>query len=111
MSTAGRPSSDPVALLADLRTPAEPDELRRLWRRSVLDGEPWEPAAASDVGSLLWEHWGRTLQAAGMDSEAFTAVLVGYRRELWLWMIGERQWEPAIAGLVGRVRRRLPPVS
>jgi hypothetical protein len=44
-----------------------------------------------------------------MDREAFIDVVVGYGRELWLWLMGERQWGQFLDGLAGRVTRRLPP--
>ncbi len=64
--------------------------------------------AAGDVGGLLWAAWGEVIAGAGMGRVAFDAIVDGYRRELWLWVIGERQWEPTIAGLAGRLVRRMP---
>jgi hypothetical protein len=43
-----------------------------------------------------------------MDREAFVDVVIAYGRELWLWLMGERQWDEFLAGLAGRVSRRLP---
>jgi hypothetical protein len=43
-----------------------------------------------------------------MDREAFVDVIISYRRELWLWLMGERQWDQCVSGLAGRVARRLP---
>jgi len=48
------------------------------------------------------------LEPLSMDREAFVDVIISYRRELWLWLIGERTWEQCISGLAGRVARRLP---
>jgi hypothetical protein len=38
-------------------------------------------------------------------------MVLDYRRELWLWLAGERTWAHACSGLVGRVGRRLSPVD
>ncbi len=34
--------------------------------------------------------------------------MVAYKRELWLWLAGDRQWLPFLTGLAGRVVRRMP---
>jgi hypothetical protein len=43
-----------------------------------------------------------------MDRDRFGEIVAGYRRELWLWVMGERTWAQAAGGLLGRVQRRLP---
>jgi hypothetical protein len=43
-----------------------------------------------------------------MDRETFVDVVTAYGRELWLWLMGERQWDEFVTGLAGRVSRRLP---
>ncbi len=34
------------------------------------------------------------------------AACAGYRRELWLWLAGERTWQQCAGGLAGRISRR-----
>jgi hypothetical protein len=91
--------------------PEEPVELRRR-TRALIEEDPAEGAAVVDAGNWiadpLWGVWGPALQAAGMDRDHFGEIVAGYRRELWLWVMGERTWAQAAGGLLGRVRRRLP---
>ena len=96
---------------AQLEVPPEPVELHRELRTGLLAGQPFRPTAGAAVSELLWHRWGPGLQAAGMDRLAFGAVVDGHRRELWLWVVGDRRWEPVVVGLAGRVLRRLPEKS
>jgi len=88
----------------------EPLEIRLGLRQALLDGADWREGFSSDIciGVVLWERWRPSLEPAGMDREAFVDVVVGYGREIWLWLMGERQWDECLVGLAGRVRRRLP---
>ena len=62
---------------------------------------------ADGVGEWLWGRW-RVLERSGVDRAAFAEVLGGYRRELWLWLAGERTWAQCCSGLLGRLARRFP---
>jgi hypothetical protein len=88
----------------------EPVEIQEGLRRALLDGADWREGFSSDIciGVVLWERWRPALEPEGMDREAFVDVVVGYGREVWLWLMGERQWDEFLSGLAGRVRRRLP---
>ena len=94
-----------------LSLPEEPVELRRR-TRALVEQDPDRGAAVVDAGAFLadplWERWGAALEPAGMDRDRFAAVVADYRRELWLWVMGERTWAQSAGGLLGRVRRRLP---
>jgi hypothetical protein len=94
-----------------LTLPEEPAELRRR-TRALVEQDPGRGAAVVAAGAFvadpLWERWGPALAAAGMDRDRFGAIVAGYRRELWLWVMGERTWAQSGGGLLGRVRRRLP---
>jgi len=94
-----------------LSLPEEPVELRRR-TRALIEQDPVEGTAVVDAGAWiadpLWGSWGPALAAAGMDRERFGAVVAGYRRELWLWVMGERTWAQSAGGLLGRLQRRLP---
>lgn len=92
----------------DLELPPEPSALRQEIRRDVLDGQDWQQRFGDGlgVGELLWEGWGQPLEAAGVDRSTFESVVRAYRRELWFWVLGERTWAQAAAGLAGRLRRR-----
>jgi hypothetical protein len=95
----------------DLPLPEEPVALRDRVR-ALVEQEPDRGAALIDGGAWiadpLWERWGPLLEPAGMSRERFLHVVAGYRRELWLWVMGERTWAQSAGGLLGRVRRRLP---
>jgi hypothetical protein len=91
-----------------LHTPSPPADQQR-WRDAVLEGEDLADVLAGPGGPIewLWRRW-RTLEREGLDFEAFAAIVLAYRRELWLWMAGERTWAHCCAGLIGRIERRLP---
>ena len=94
-----------------LSLPEEPVELRRR-TRALVEQDPGRGAAVVDAGAFvadpLWERWGPALERAGMDRDRFGGIVAGYRRELWLWVMGERTWAQSAGGLLGRVQRRLP---
>jgi hypothetical protein len=94
-----------------LSVPEEPVELRRR-TRALIEEDPTRGAAVVDAGlwiaDPLWERWGPALEPAGMPRGRFDQVVAAYRRELWLWVMGERTWAQSAGGLLGRVRRRLP---
>ena len=93
-----------------LDLPEEPAELRVGLRDGLLNGGDWREGFSDDVciGVWLWERWRAALEPAGCPRESFIDVVIGYRREIWLWLAGERTWEQCVAGLAGRVGRRLP---
>ena len=100
-----------MTLAPDLSLPEEPVELRRR-TRALVEEDPDRGAAVVDAGAFLadplWERWGPDLEGAGMDRDRFGGIVAGYRRELWLWVMGERTWAQSAGGLLGRIRRRLP---
>jgi hypothetical protein len=91
--------------------PGEPADLRAK-TRALLEDWPEEGASvirdAAFVADLLWEGWGEDLERAGIDRDRFLEISRGYSDELRLWVVGERPWDHCVAGLAGRVRRRLP---
>jgi hypothetical protein len=94
-----------------LPLPDEPAELRTE-TRSLLEESPEEGSRligeATFVADLLWEDWGEGLEEAGMGHGRFLEISRGYANELRLWVVGERPWDHCVAGLAGRVWRRLP---
>jgi len=102
----------PPGLSPTLALPDEPVELRRR-TRALIEDDPARGTAVVDAGAWiadpLWGVWGPALRPAGMDRDRFGEIVAGYRRELWLWVMGERTWAQAAGGLLGRVQRRLPP--
>jgi hypothetical protein len=90
--------------------PEEPVEMRDALRDALLGGADWRAGFSDDVcvGLWLWERWRPALEPVGLDREAFVEIIISYRRELWLWLMRERLWDQCVAGLAGRVARRLP---
>ena len=91
--------------------PEEPAELRDRTRALAAR----DPDAAGGllgrgdwIAEPLWRAWGPALESAGLDRAWLRRLAVDYRRELWLWVAGERTWAQCAGGLLGRVRRRLP---
>lgn len=95
----------------DLAPPPEPADLRASARRAALDetdgvaSSSWWQALAQ----FLWRWWAPSLSAAKLAEGDFTDMVGTSRRELWLWVAGERTWDHTAGALAGRVRRRLPP--
>jgi hypothetical protein len=91
-----------------LHLPDEPTVRAEAWLAQVLDGQDLADVLAAPDGltNWLWARWS-TLASAGMSQETFAAIVREYRRELWLWLAGERTWVQACSGLLGRVGRRV----
>lgn len=92
-----------------LELPDEPEDIRMALRDAVLAGQDWREGFSDDVciAVWLWERWRPTLEPGGMSREEFVDAVIAYRREIWLWLLGDRQWFPLVTGLAGRVLRRL----
>ena len=69
-------------------------------RKELADGR-W-------LADELWSSWREELEPLGADRAAVAAAAAGLARELWLWVMGERQWAEVAALLYGRVARHLP---
>jgi hypothetical protein len=97
-----------------LPLPKEPGELRAQ-TRALLEDWPEDGARVIDdatfVADPLWGEWGEALEGAGMDRGRFVEIARGYSGELRLWVVGERPWDHCVAGLAGRVQRRLPSAA
>ena len=93
-----------------LEFPEEPEALRVGLRDALLAGGDWREGFSDDIciGVLLWSRWQPALEPAGCSREEFVDIVVADRRELWLWLLGDRRWEQYVSGLAGRVIRRLP---
>lgn len=100
----------PGLLPPRLHLPDEPIGRREEWRAAVLDGRSLADVVGGheSIARWLWARWS-ALESFGTREETFAAVVVGYRRELWLWLLGERMWKQCCAGLIGRLERRVGP--
>ncbi len=91
-----------------LHLPDEPTLLGERWAAEVLSGRPLDQVLCDEGGLAPWLYARWTpLSGRGCSEEDLAQVLVGYRRELWLWLMGERTWSQAISGLIGRLVRRV----
>jgi len=91
-----------------LHLPDEPTARSEGWLASVLDGEDLAGVLTQDDGLVpwLWTRW-RSLAGAGLGEEDLGQIVLGYRREVWLWLAGERTWTQCCSGLIGRITRRI----
>lgn len=88
--------------------PDEPTVRAEGWLAAVLDGREIEAVLTEPDGVVpwLWTRW-RYLASAGLDEDELTVIALGYRREIWLWLAGERTWTQCCSGLIGRISRRI----
>jgi len=114
-----------------LDLPAEPLDLKVALRRAMLGVEeplgelsggasggpsavsPGVPAAVADatcLGVWLWSRWQPALEPRGCTREQCIDTVAGLRREVVLWLLGDRVWHQLVSSLAGRVSRRLPPL-
>jgi hypothetical protein len=93
-----------------LPLPEEPVALKNK-TRSLLEQSPEAGqqllAAGEWIAAPLWKRWRIELVPYGMKRAQFLGIVVGYRNELRLWVMGERPWDHCVAGLAGRVARRV----
>jgi hypothetical protein len=92
-----------------LHVPDEPSALAVVWADEVVgEGRDLEAVlrGADGLALWLWSRW-RSLGAVGVSEEDLERVVVDYRREIWLWLAGERTWAQCCSGLIGRINRRL----
>lgn len=98
-----------VTVAPELHLPDEPVARAVTWTAAVIgEGRDLTEVltAADGLVPWLWSRW-RTLASAGMSEDDLARVVVDYRREIWLWLAGERTWVPCCSGLIGRIGRRL----
>jgi hypothetical protein len=96
-----------VTVSLDLHVPDEPVVRAERWLRAVQEGQDFDTVltGADGLSTWLWSRW-RSLTTVGVDEAALTAIVAEYRRELWLWLAGERTWAQCCSGLIGRIARR-----
>jgi hypothetical protein len=92
--------------------PDEPTARAQEWLSQVLGGQKLADVLRADGGFVewLWSRWS-ALRQAGVTRAEFEGIVLGYRREIWLWLAGERIWTQCCAGLIGRVGRRIGQVD
>lgn len=110
MATVERVTLVELACGARLELPDEPGKLREGLRDALLAGQDPRDGFSDDIciGVWLWREWQPALEPLGLSREDFITLVSAYHRELWLWLIGDRQWAQFVSGLAGRIARRLP---
>lgn len=101
-----------VVAAPTLHLPDEPAARARGWLTKVLEGQNLADVLSGEDGVVewLWARWS-VLQQAGVTRAEFEGIVLGYRREIWLWLAGERVWTQCCGGLIGRVDRRIGQVT
>ena len=91
-----------------LHVPDEPTARAAQWFAAVVDGSDLAEVLAADDGVVewLWTRW-RSLASAGIEESDLRTIVLAYRREIWLWLAGERTWAQCCSGLIGRISRRI----
>lgn len=95
-----------------LHMPDEPTARAAVWLAQVVDGDELVTVLRGEDGFVewLWSRWS-ALGQGGVTHDEFEGIVVGYRREIWLWLAGERIWTQCCSGLIGRVSRRIVQVD
>jgi hypothetical protein len=102
-----------------LHVPDEPVTKLGEWRRAIEKGANGdevilgplpdiyvESPKMTPVAEWLWTRW-KHLGTFGITEDQFTSIVGGAKRELWLWLAGERTWSSVCSALAGRVQRRI----
>ncbi|MDA8343262.1 MAG: hypothetical protein M0007_13715 [Actinomycetota bacterium] len=98
-----------------LELPTEPLDLKVVLRRAMLGVEARSGTSDAYVdetclGAWLWSRWQPVLEPRGCTREQCIDIVAGLRREVVLWLLGDRAWPQLVSSLAGRVSRRLPPL-
>jgi hypothetical protein len=90
------PAPEPTALRQRMRARAEdaPAQARQ------------ELAEGSWIAPWLWAEWGPDLEPSGLSESDLAGEAGRWAKELWLWVMGERQWPEVAALLYGGTLRR-----
>jgi hypothetical protein len=90
-----------------LHVPDEPVARAEDWLHAVRQGRDLDDVLRGDDGivSWLWSRW-RSIGPAGLSEADLEKIVLDYRREVWLWLAGERTWVQCCSGLIGRITRR-----
>jgi hypothetical protein len=97
-----------VATAPVLHVPDEPTGRAERWLAAVLDGRELGDVLTAEDGVVdwFWARW-RSLTSVGLDESDLRTIVLAYRREIWLWLAGERTWAQCCSGLIGRISRRI----
>jgi hypothetical protein len=97
----------PVAASDALKMLDEPMEvLAEL--RAIAAAEPAaaRSAAPGKLAAYAVDIWADQLEGLGVSPSVVTHAFVTIRREIWLWLEGDRRWDQLAGHLAARVLRR-----
>ncbi|MGO8874502.1 MAG: hypothetical protein ACLQNG_01875 [Acidimicrobiales bacterium] len=96
-----------VAASETLTVIEEPLEVKSELRR-ILTTEPAAARSAAPrmLASHALESWAEELEARAVSPAVVTHAFETSRREIWLWLAGDRRWEQLAGHLGARVLRR-----
>ena len=87
--------------------PPEPAGLRASLQALALDHPAAAVGAAADrVAGALAEAAAGEVVCLCIGPAALRSAARSYKREIWLWVMGERRWEQTAESIVGRAARR-----
>lgn len=100
-----------MVMLAEAAVPCaehlpEPAGLREELLEITLERPGAAGELAERLGQVLATAWREELACAGVSADALVAAARGWPRELRLWVVGERRWQPTAESLFGRALRR-----
>ena len=86
----------------------EPSALREKLRDLARNDPEFAQSEAIRLFSAwLWRRWRPELSPFSYTPRELRGLLGGDRRELWLWVMGDRPFAQLAEGVAGRVTRRL----
>ncbi|MGH9169812.1 MAG: hypothetical protein ACRD0Z_02915 [Acidimicrobiales bacterium] len=62
--------------------------------------------APRELAAWATQHWGDRVANLGMGDEALFEAFQSCRREIWLWVTGDRRWSQLASSLTARIARR-----
>ena len=111
-----RPAGTPVqagspGVVLDAERLAEPAGLRdELYELALVDSALARREAAPRLGAWIVDSLAGEADSGPCRSQlevAIRAASASSTREIWLWVMGERRWEPTAAAMLGRAARRM----
>jgi len=102
------PALEQEELRARLERLEEPLRLRTKLRDLARTDAALAQSEANRLFSAwLWRRWQPELAPFGFSPRDLRRLLVADRRELWLWVMGDRPFAQLAEGVSGRVTRRI----
>jgi len=91
-------------------SPPEPTELRHRTRSEAREDPARTRVRLAEgewITEWLWSAWAAELEPSGVRRDQLRQEAGRWARELWLWVMGERQWAEVSALIYGGLLRRV----